>query len=119
MKASNPVLLLTFTLLAVTEGCGPKIVSNPEVRPSFSELATRCQKWMVGSFANRDQVDKDPSFSAMQLHQCRIWPDDENAIWIYSEEHPAGRGGSPTWQVVYRIRDDLNGGLLLELQTSG
>ena len=114
MKARNTILVTTLTLIATLAACGPKIASDPEIMPPFSELAFRCQKWMNGSFENEAQVRSDSAFPKMQLHQCSIWTSERDALWIYSEELAIDSGHLPVHQVIYKITDDLNGGLLLQ-----
>ena len=114
MTARNTIFTFTLALLATVVACGPKISSDPEIMPPFSELAVRCQKWMVGSFENQAQVRANPDSPRLKLHQCAIWTSEMNALWVYSEEIAANSGYKPTRQVIFKITDDLNGGLLLQ-----
>jgi CpeT protein len=114
MKARNIIFAFNLTLLAALVSCGPKIVSDPEVMPPFSELAVRCQKWMIGSFENEAQVKSNSDCQEMKLHQCAIWTSEKNALWLYSEQIEKESGHLPTRQVIFKITDGMNGGLLLQ-----
>jgi hypothetical protein len=103
-----------MTLLACLTACGPKIAEAPENLPPFSELALRCQKWMVGSFANDQQVRESESCPGMVLQQRAIWESDTTGLWIYSETIETGKPVRPEDQVIYRIKDDMSGGVLIE-----
>ena len=107
------ILGLMAALLFVP-ACAPKIVTDPEMLPPFSELSVRCAKWMEGSFTNESQVKDDASFPSAWLHQVRIWSDRSDGIWFYSEETQDGNTQSPLHQFVYRLTDDVGGGLLIE-----
>jgi hypothetical protein len=69
---------------------------------------------MAGSFTNKQQVEDDSSFPSGWLHQVRIWPDRSDGIWIYSEETQNGNTQHPLNQSVYRLTDDIGGGLLIQ-----
>ena len=69
---------------------------------------------MDGSFSNQAQAEKSGSTTYYWLHQARIWPDRTDGIWFYSEFNEAGSEGSPLQQVVYRLNDNLAGGLVIE-----
>ena len=110
MARNTQIRLFTLALLASIAACGPKIVEDPEVMPRFSELATRCHKWMVGSFVSERQ-GAEPG---MSLHQCSIWPTETGGLWVYSEQVITDRSAPPVHQTIYRITDDLYGGVLLQ-----
>ena len=110
MARNTHIRLFLLVFLAGLAACGPKIVEDREVMPPFSELATRCQKWMVGSFLSNAE-GREPG---MSLHQCGIWPTETSGLWVYSEQVATDRSSPPTHQVVYRITDDLSGGVLLQ-----
>lgn len=116
MKALFRALPLLFAPLSLLGSCGPGVTGTPETLPPFSELMVRCQRWMEGSFENRAQAEADDGFSLRRLDQCRIWPSERDAIWIYSEESTPG-GDGPVRQVVYRITEDLDGGVLMSPHT--
>lgn len=109
----SSVLALLGTVLLL-QSCAPEIVSAPEKLPPYSELATRCAKWMDGSFSNKAQVKTDSSIAAAWLHQVRIWPDRTDGIWFYVEETRDGNTQTPFQQYVLKLTDDLGGGLLLQ-----
>lgn len=110
-------LLGGLAALMLLGSCGPPLVEAPEKLPPFSELAVRCHKWMSGSFNNASQVRKQPDVAPRELHQCGIWPSRTDGLWLYSEEVDPARPLAPMRQVVYRITDDLSGGLLLQAYT--
>lgn len=112
-KALLGGLIAVFLL----SSCGPPLVEDPEKLPPFSELAFRCHKWMSGSFSNELQVQKQSDIARRELHQCAIWPSRTDGLWLYSEEVDPAQPLRPIRQVVYRITDDLSGGLLLQAYT--
>ena len=112
MHPGTHFFIFLLTLFTGLGSCAPKIVDAPENLPPFSELASRCQKWMTGSFLHERSSDNQP---ARLLHQCAIWTSDTSGLWIYSETIQTGRQEKTVDQVVYRIKDDIAGGLLLEL----
>ena len=111
------IFLGLITLIFLAPACAPEVIGNPEKLPPFSELVFRCAKWMEGSFSNKKQSEEDSTFPPGWLHQVRIWPDRSDGIWLYSEETQNGNTQRPLRQNVYRLTDDIGGGLLIEVYT--
>ena len=120
ITSAGKIRLITITFLIlgspllVLSGCTPGVVGAPEELPPFSENCQMCARWMEGSFSNELQANKDGRASFHWLHQVRIWPERTDGIWLYSELNQTGQEGTPLQQVVYRINDNLSGGIIME-----
>ena len=108
------ILSLACPLLLLLYSCTPGVVGAPEELPPFSNNCQLCARWMEGSFSNEAQARRSGEARYYWLHQARIWPDRTDGIWMYSEFNLAGADGTPLQQVVYRLNDDLSGGLVIE-----
>ena len=111
---SFSALMALLGVITLLPACGPPLVEAPEKLPPFSDLAFRCHKWAQGSFSNERQVKNDTKVPAQMLHQCAIWPSRTDGLWFYSEEVDPKQPLKPLRQVIYRISDDLAGGLLIQ-----
>jgi len=61
--------------------------------------------WMTGSFSSAAQAVADPEFLDIRLEMVPIWPDAEDARWLYVEQAAADRLEAPYRQRVYRLRE--------------
>ncbi|MEE2681826.1 MAG: chromophore lyase CpcT/CpeT [Planctomycetota bacterium] len=108
------ILLLVSPTLLLLSGCAPGVIGAPEQLPPFSNNCQSCARWMEGSFTNASQARRKGASEHYWLHQARIWPDRSDGIWLYSEFGLAGAEATPLQQVVYRLNDNLSGGLVLD-----
>ena len=106
LSLTSPLLLLN--------ACTPGVVGAPEELPPFSGNCQTCARWMEGSFSNQTQAEKSGATNYYWLHQARIWPDRTDGIWLYSEFNQAGVEGTPLQQIIYRVNDNLAGGLIIK-----
>ena len=111
--ATAAVLFVTLPVLLLAS-CAPGVVGAPEELPPFSNNCMMCSRWMEGSFSNEEMDAQSGTSTSHWLHQARIWDDRNDGIWLYSELIGSGGEGRPLHQVVYRVNDDLAGGIVIE-----
>jgi hypothetical protein len=58
---------------------------------------------MTGSFSSAAQAVEDPDFFDIRLEMVRIWPDSDEAVWLYVEQAAASSLDKPYRQRVYRL----------------
>ena len=112
--AAWTTVLAGIGLAMVSSGCTPGVVGAPEELPPFSASCDRCARWIEGSFTNTRPEGSTGGGSEFVLHQVRVWGERSDGIWIYSELREAGAGDRALQQVMFRLTDDLDGGLLME-----
>ena len=111
--AAAAVLFVALPVLLLP-ACSPGVVGAPEELPPFSNNCMTCSRWMEGSFSNEEVDSRSGKTTSYWLHQTRIWSDRSDGIWLYSELAESGREGRPLQQLVYRVNDDLSGGIVIE-----
>lgn len=91
-------LLICALLLPFLASCagGPQGVEGDE------ELMT-LGHWMSGSFSSAEQAAADTSYFDIRLERVRIWPERQDAYWLYAEQAVATRLQIPHRQRVYRL----------------
>lgn len=72
------------------------------------DLQTLVQ-WMTGDFSSRAQSLQDSAFFDIRLHICRIWPEDQNASWLYVEQATAAAENKPYRQRIYQVSREGKG----------
>ena len=107
------VLFLPLTLSWLT-ACAPGVVGAPEELPPFSNNCQLCARWMEGSFTDANRDGSNGKTGTYWLHQARIWPSRSDGIWIYSEFVRDQATDSPLQQVVFRVNDNLAGGIVVK-----
>lgn len=93
MKIVN---LFTFILLI---GTGPAFTQGVSSR--VLELAAL----MEGNFSTTRQSTIDTTYFNIHLHMKRIWPEREDAVWMYVEQVAASTPEKPYRQRVYRLTE--------------
>lgn len=58
---------------------------------------------MEGSFSSAKQSEIDSTYLNIHLHMKRIWPERQDAVWLYVEQVAASNPGKPYRQRVYRL----------------
>lgn len=59
--------------------------------------------WMAGSFNSAEQAQLDTNYFHINLEMARIWPDRQDAVWLYVEQATAWSMDRPYRQRVYRL----------------
>ncbi len=92
-------------ILAACNGSGGTTAPEPEPEPAQTEDAGLQQlvQWMSGSFSSEQQSVDDERFFHIQLHVARVWPEREDAFWLYVEQAAASAPESPYRQRIYRL----------------
>jgi CpeT protein len=63
---------------------------------------------MEGSFSSEEQSKNDSDYFDIRLHMKKIWPDNEDGIWLYVEQSFADYPEKPYRQRVYRVTQNGN-----------
>jgi hypothetical protein len=71
----------------------------------FSENLLQLADWMTGSFDSRDQAKSDTAFYPITLQMTRIWPEQQNGIWLYVEQAMATQPNKPYRQRIYFLSE--------------
>lgn len=98
--------LLACLALALA-GCATQTARSPEQPPAAPDPAADLRllaDWMTGSFDSADQAGRSPEqFYHIDLHICRIWPDQPDGVWLYVEQASALEPDRPYRQRVYQL----------------
>lgn len=111
------VCLSVVPIAALSVGCAQQDMSGrsglqPENAGSLADLTA----WLTGSFSSEEQASEAPGRVApVHMHQVRIWPDRDDAVWFYVEQALATEPASPYRQRVYRLIEAERG--VFELDT--
>jgi len=70
---------------------------------------------MTGSFSSAEQAAADPDFFDIRLEMVRIWPDSDEAVWLYVEQAAATSLDKPYRQRVYRLNPLPDGSFMSEV----
>lgn len=60
---------------------------------------------MKGEFSSEEQSKQDTSYFNIHLNMVGIWPQREDAIWLYIEQAVATRLDKPYRQRIYRLSE--------------
>jgi len=72
------------------------------------ELQT-LKTWMVGSFNSLEQSEADTNYFNIHLEMVQVWPDAQDAIYLYVEQAASWALERPYRQRVYRLSRDEAG----------
>ena len=104
------------TLGVLAAACAPK--ANPSTPPAsppasspaepaaalgFSEDVEQLVELMSGSFSSRRQAEANPNYFDIRLHMVPLWPDRDDARWLYVEQSVATAQEAPYRQRIYRV----------------
>lgn len=76
---------------------------------AFSKDLIALTKLMQGEFSSEEQSRKDTSYFNIHLKMVAIWPQREDAIWMYIEQAVSTRLDKPYRQRVYKVSEPKPG----------
>lgn len=91
----------TLVLLLIALGASALAPSRAAAASDLDVLAD----WMTGSFSSAAQAAADTSYFDIRLEMVRIWPDRDDAVWLYVEQALGTRTDAPYRQRVYRVSE--------------
>ncbi len=99
-------IVLSGTLLAALSGCGAgigeKFYNYKTPEPPDMEVLTVAQM-MSGSFSSAAQAAGDPDYRHITLEVARIWPMNDDGVWLYVEQAAAESRDKPYRQRIYHL----------------
>ncbi|MBC8426264.1 chromophore lyase CpcT/CpeT [bacterium] len=107
MRAFMMTLLLSSLLLAIT-GCGggfgfgEKFYDYKTPVPPDMEVLMLAQ-CLSGSFSSAAQAALDSDYHEVALETVRIWPMNEDGVWLYVEQADAAARDKPYRQRIYHL----------------
>lgn len=75
------------------------------------------RNYLVGSFTNQEQAQKDSSFDDISLEMAPIWRDRTDGYWLYVEQATARDLEKPYRQRVYRLTQESDSVFLSTVYT--
>jgi len=104
MKIVIRTILLAGLLTAFTGcgGLGDKFYDYEAPAAPDMEVLMLAQ-CLVGSFSSAEQADQDPEYHDITLETVRIWPMNEEGVWLYVEQAAAESRDKPYRQRVYHL----------------
>ncbi|UCD65073.1 MAG: chromophore lyase CpcT/CpeT [Candidatus Zixiibacteriota bacterium] len=69
----------------------------------------RLVSWMTGSFSNEEQAAADTGLLDVRSHLVEVWPERQDAFWIYVEQAMGDNPDRPYRQRVYRVAQSNDG----------
>ncbi len=105
MRRGGIGLLLLLLLLLLAAGCSGTGTVVLDKEPTLGDDADlmRLTGWMTGAFSSERQSQEDERFFDIRLHVARIWPERDDAVWLYVEQAAATALERPYRQRVYRL----------------
>ena len=104
MKIVIRTILLAglLTAFAGCGGLGDKFYDDKAPAAPDMEVLMLAQ-CLVGSFSSAEQADRDPEYHDITLETVRIWPMNEEGVWLYVEQAAAESRDKPYRQRVYHL----------------
>lgn len=109
------ILLLTMLTLPIHVGCHGTETSSVAAPIRMSRDVEQVRAWLCGGFESEMPTTRDAAAVRFEWNACPIWPDRQDGRWLYAERATVGATSRPDARNIHRIRNDAQGGLLVEV----
>ncbi len=96
------VLAGLLTAFSGCSGLGDKFYDYESPTPPDMEVLMLAQ-CLVGSFSSAEQAAGNPEYHHITLEAARIWPMNDDGVWLYVEQAAAESRDKPYRQRVYHL----------------
>lgn len=98
---STPRILVLFVLMIFS---GTIFSCTASKKSAFNNNRLHLlANWMTGSFDSKLQSSQDSNFYNIHLEMVRIWPERNDAVWLYVEQAASWALDKPYRQRVYKV----------------